>query len=151
MPERGADELPVMSDVEFRMLCDLLRSHCGLQFGSDSRYRIERRLARRLRDLQLRSFTAYHYLLRNDSGREQELAWVVDTLTTNETYFFRERRQLSTLVEEILPEKTSFSDYEVTHDFHNIGIGELGRAGNLVRGRNHGDFRMVEEASSCEK
>jgi chemotaxis protein methyltransferase CheR len=93
-----------MGDAEFRMLAALLRQHCGLHFGSDSRYVFEKRVLRRVRELELTSFAAYHLLLRSGSGREQELARLVDELTINETYFFRERAQLGALVAEILPE-----------------------------------------------
>lgn len=92
-----------MSDAEFRMLAGILRSHCGLHFGSESRYLLERRLGRRLVELGLRSFTSYHYALRSDTSGEGELAWAIDHLTTNETYFLRERQQLEALVQEILP------------------------------------------------
>jgi chemotaxis protein methyltransferase CheR len=93
-----------MDDAEFRMLSELLRAHCGLHFGVDSRYVFEKRVLRRVRELELTSFAAYHLLLRTGSGREQELARLVDELTINETYFFRERGQLGALVAEILPE-----------------------------------------------
>lgn len=101
-----AEERPgevAMSDAEFRMLAELLRSHCGLHFGNESRYLLERRLGRRLADLGLRSFTSYHYALRSDATGEGELAWAIDNLTTNETYFLRERQQLEALVQEIIP------------------------------------------------
>lgn len=90
-----------MSDAEFRMVCELLRKHCGLHFGEESRYVLEKRLARRLRELGLASFASFHFQLRKD---DQELARVVDLLVTNETYFFREKNQLRALFEEILPE-----------------------------------------------
>jgi len=93
-----------MGDAEFRMFTALLRRHCGLHFGAESRYLFERRVLRRVRELELTSYAAYHLLLRAGSGREQELARLVDELTINETYFFRERAQLVALVTEILPE-----------------------------------------------
>ena len=91
-----------MTDAEFRMFSELLRRHCGLHFGSDTRFLLEKRLLRRMRQLDVGSFAAYHYLLRNDC--EGELANLIDDLTTNETYFFRERNQLRALVEEIFVE-----------------------------------------------
>ena len=99
------DEL-VLDDTEFRMLSDLLREHCGLHFA-ESRFLLEKRLARRIRELGLGSCGAYHYLLRDRSEGDRELAHVVDELTTNETYFFRERDQLRALIEEIIPELRS--------------------------------------------
>jgi chemotaxis protein methyltransferase CheR len=95
---------PQMTDAEFRMMTELLRQHCGLHFGPESRYLFEKRVARRLRELELTSFSAYHYLVRNSSSGDGEFARLIDELTTNETYFLRERGQLRALVSEILPE-----------------------------------------------
>jgi chemotaxis protein methyltransferase CheR len=91
------------SDAEFRMLTELLRGHCGLHFGPESRTLFERRVQRRVRELELTSIAAYHLLLRGAQG-DLELARLVDELTINETYFLRERGQLRALVDEILPE-----------------------------------------------
>jgi chemotaxis protein methyltransferase CheR len=98
------DDLPPLSDAEFRMFRDFFKSACGLSFNEDSRFLLEKRLARRLQDLDLGSYSSYLYMLRKDERREREVASVIDELTTNETYFFRERRQLRALVGEILPE-----------------------------------------------
>jgi len=98
------DEELVLTDVQFRMFQQLFRDCCGLYFGDDSRFLLEKRVARRVQELDLGSFSAYHYLLRKDTSGDQELATMIDQLTTNETYFFREYRQLRALVEEILPE-----------------------------------------------
>ena len=97
------DEL-TMTDAEYRMFSELLRRHCGLHFGPDARYLLEKRLARRLRALELKSFAAYHYRVRSAPAHDEELANLVDELTTNETYFFRERSQLRALIGEIFSE-----------------------------------------------
>ena len=91
------DELK-LSDAEFRMFSELLRRHCGLHFGSDARYLLEKRLARRLRALEVNSFASYHYRVRSAPAHDEELANLIDELTTNETYFFRERSQLHALI-----------------------------------------------------
>jgi chemotaxis protein methyltransferase CheR len=89
---------------EFRLLRDFINGFCGLWFDDDSSYFLERRLQQRLRERQLGSFLEYYYLLLYGPEREEELARVVDVLTTNETYFFRELNQLRALTEEIVPE-----------------------------------------------
>ena len=104
MSPRSGQDLPGMTDREFRLFSELVRSHCGLAFGPDTRFLFERRVARRMQELGLVSYPAYHYELRRDSRRDGELAQLIDELTTNETYFFRERGQLRALVGEILPE-----------------------------------------------
>ena len=95
---------PAMKDREFRWFAELVRSHSGISFGPDTRFLLERRVARRMRELSIESVPAYQYELRNESRRDGELAALIDEITTNETYFFRERSQLRALVAEILPE-----------------------------------------------
>lgn len=93
-----------MTDDEFRLIRDLIYTHCGLYFDNDSKYLLEKRLARRLGHHQLQEFKDYHYLLKYDRNKEQELSDIMDILTTNETYFFREAFQLKAFTDEIIPE-----------------------------------------------
>lgn len=93
-----------MTDAEYRMFCEMLKSRCGLHFDSDTRFLVDRRIARRVRELELGSVAAYRYHLRNGAGGEEEFAQIIDDLTTNETYFYREHDQLRALIEEIVPE-----------------------------------------------
>jgi chemotaxis protein methyltransferase CheR len=93
-----------MNLEEFRLFRDFIYQHCGLNFTEDSKYLLEKRLGKRLQLHQLASFKDYYYLLRYSPLRDQELTEVIDLLTTNETYFFREDFQLKTFREEILPE-----------------------------------------------
>jgi chemotaxis protein methyltransferase CheR len=76
----------------------------------ETRYVFERRVMRRVRELDLTSFAAYHLLLRSGSQGSRELARLVDELTINETYFFRERSQLVALSTEIIPELRTACD-----------------------------------------
>jgi chemotaxis protein methyltransferase CheR len=100
----GGPQSTPLTDGEFRMFAELLRSHCGLHFGTETRFLLEKRLERRMRERSITSFAAYHWELRNPSGGAGELAELIDEVTTNETYFFRERRQLRALIGEIFPE-----------------------------------------------
>lgn len=94
----------VMNAEEFRLLRDFVYQLCGLHFTEDSKYLLEKRLARRLQAHSLKSFKDYYYFLRYSPGKDQELSELIDLLTTNETYFFREDFQLRTFSDEILPE-----------------------------------------------
>ena len=96
-------DIPMSAD-EFRLLRDFVYQTCGLNFTEDSKYLLEKRLGRRLQKHNLKTFKDYYYFLRYNPNKEQELSEVIDQLTTNETYFFREDFQLKTFVEEILPE-----------------------------------------------
>ncbi|MCH7867571.1 MAG: protein-glutamate O-methyltransferase CheR [Myxococcales bacterium] len=140
-----------MTDAEFRMFCKLLRDRCGLHFDTDMRFLVEKRLARRVAKLELGSFAAYRYYLRNGQDGDEEFAGVIDDLTTNETYFFRERRQLNALVNEIIPEQLLRKRHAGSREPVNIwsagcssgeeplSIVMLGLEANLRPGR---DFRV---------
>ena len=93
-----------MSTDEFRLLRDFVYQLCGLNFTEDSKYLLEKRLGKRLQLHNLKTFKDYYYFLRYNPNKDQELSEVIDQLTTNETYFFREDFQLRTFVEDILPE-----------------------------------------------
>ena len=98
------DDAPPMSPEEFRLLRDLIHEYCGIYFQDDARHLIQRRLAPRLEALSLRSYTEYNRHLRYDRSRKAEMEEIVERVTTNETYFFRELYQLETLKDEIFPE-----------------------------------------------
>ena len=93
-----------MSEEEFRLLRELVSSHCGIWFRDEMKFLLERRLGPRLEALGMRRFGEYHRFLRFDPGREAELEEAIDLLTTNETYLWREPLQLGTFAREILPE-----------------------------------------------
>jgi chemotaxis protein methyltransferase CheR len=93
-----------MTEEEFRLIRDIIYSHCGLFFDSDTKYLLEKRLGKRLPLHQLKDFKEYYHFLKYERRKDQEMSDLMDILTTNETYFFREAFQLKALTEEILPE-----------------------------------------------
>jgi chemotaxis protein methyltransferase CheR len=93
-----------MSDDEFTLLRDCIYAHCGIYFDQDSKYILEKRLSNRLTDLNLATFYDYYHFLKYNRSKEQELMDIMDVLTTNETYFFRESFQLKAFTQEIIPE-----------------------------------------------
>lgn len=93
-----------MSDDDFFLLRDCIYAHCGIYFDQDSKYILEKRLSNRLTDLNLPTFYEYYHFLKYNRNKEQELMDIMDVLTTNETYFFRELFQLKAFSEEIIPE-----------------------------------------------
>ncbi|MFC1769530.1 CheR family methyltransferase [Nitrospirota bacterium] len=83
---------------------DLISDYCGIFFDDESRYIFERRLTRRLEVIGLDNFRDYYRFLLYNKGKSEELDEIIDILTVNETYFFREQRQFQALIEEIAPE-----------------------------------------------
>lgn len=95
--------IPLPEDV-FRLLRDLISDYCGIYFDESSGYILERRLNRRLKLHMFDNFRDYYRFLLYDRRKEEELAAVVDILTVNETYFFREMNQLKAFSDEISEE-----------------------------------------------
>jgi len=93
-----------MTDDEFQLIRDLIYNYSGLYFAEDNQFLLERRLSPRLSQHQLTNFHEYYYYLKYDMNKDQELSDIMDVLTTNETYFFREAFQLRAFSEEIIPE-----------------------------------------------
>ncbi len=103
-PDLFQEHIIPLSDETFRLLRDLIKNYCGIYFDDTSKYLLERRLSRRIGLLNLNDFKDYYRFLLYDSKREEELSAIMDILTVNETYFFREPNLLKAFSEEILPE-----------------------------------------------
>src|SRR5512136_700223 len=93
----GAPARPGLPEVTFRLLREAFHDRFGLWFHDDFRFLFELRLWPRLALLDLRDFDAYQRFLRLDPRGPDELLEAVESLTTNETYFWREPGQLLAL------------------------------------------------------
>jgi chemotaxis protein methyltransferase CheR len=89
---------------EARLLQEIIQEHCGVCYGIDSGFFLQRRLGPRLETLGLATFRDYYHYLRYDPSGPDELEELVERITTHETYFFREQYQLDAFTQEILPE-----------------------------------------------
>jgi len=103
-----------LTEEEFRLIRDLIYSHCGLFFDQDSKYLLDKRLVKRLAHHNLAGFRDYYQFLKYDRRKDEELSDIMDILTTNETYFFRESFQLKAFTDEILPELKVLKERERT-------------------------------------
>ena len=99
--EKEIIKLP--TDV-FRMIRDFISDTCGLYFDDNMHYKLEDRLNRRLKIHHMNDFREYYRFLRYSEKRNDELREIMDILTVNETYFFREQEQLAAFSKKILPE-----------------------------------------------
>ena len=87
---------------EFERIRKLVYQQCGIRLSDQKRDLVFNRVARRLRALALKSFTAYCDLAENDaSGREIEE--LINAITTNVTSFFRESHHFDFLTDQLLP------------------------------------------------
>ena len=93
---------PELGDAEFHRIRSLLYRVSGIDLHPGKEGLVKSRLAKRLRALGLATFEDYLAHLERDSSGE-ELAMMVDVLTTNKTSFFREAQHFDYLRERVLP------------------------------------------------
>ena len=85
---------PVLADNVFKQLRDFIYEKSGIFISDAKKYLVEKKLVTRLQERNLNSFEDYLSLLKYGSTGD-ELNKLYDSITTNETYFFREPQQLS--------------------------------------------------------
>ena len=84
----GAPRVFPFDDRDFSRICRLIHQRAGISLGPHKRDMVYSRLVRRVRSLELDSFTGYLDALEADDGPEWEA--FTNALTTNLTSFFRE-------------------------------------------------------------
>jgi chemotaxis protein methyltransferase CheR len=90
----------VFTDDDFDRIRRFIHQRAGIALNPSKKDMVYGRLVRRIRALQLPSFTAYLERLFSERGGE-ELEHFVNALTTNLTYFFREEHHFPILADHL--------------------------------------------------
>ena len=90
-----------ITQAEFAWIADFLRERSGIDLKDGKQGLVTSRLDRRLRYYGLETYSEYFGLFEGPDAPE-EAGLVVDLLTTNETYFFREPQHFK-LLPKLLP------------------------------------------------
>ena len=88
-PTEMAAQRIALADSELAQFRELIHAHTGIHITAAKRSLIENRLMKRLRHFACQSFGEYYNRIVDDVSGD-ELRILVDLITTNETYFFRE-------------------------------------------------------------
>ena len=95
---------------------DLVAAHSGISYDEKKFYFLEKRIARRLQATNSKNVKEYYRLLSMGDNAD-EIRELINSLTTNETYFYRNEPQLDSFVNEVLPlmvkEKEANQDYTI--------------------------------------
>jgi len=89
-----------LTDREYELFRKLVYSHSGINLGSEKQHLVRARLGKRLRQGGFSSFKAYYDHVLNDNTGE-EMAMLLDAISTNTTHFFREKRHFELLAKTI--------------------------------------------------
>ena len=92
-----------ISDNDFELIRDFIYNVCGMYFHTSKKYFLENRLMRRMEAIGVKTCQDYTRLLKSPQG-SGELKYLLDEITTNETYFFRNIAQLAAFENILLPE-----------------------------------------------
>ena len=90
----------IFEDKTFEMLRDLIYEKSGIYFMKNKKYLLENRLINRVRECNFETFTEYYYYLKYNG---EEIKRLFNSITTNETSFFRYPPQMTVFENSILP------------------------------------------------
>jgi len=90
-----------ITDTEFERFRDFFYRKTGICFEDSKRYFVDKRLIERIRRTGHDSFRGYFTFMRFQASGE-EVQELINVMTVNETYFFREEYQFECMVEDVL-------------------------------------------------
>ena len=96
-----------LTDRQFKAIADLVQGEVGIQLPPSKRTMVEGRLRKRVRALGLVDLESYGRAILDDGRLEQELAHLIDCVTTNKTDFFREPPHFDFLARQAIPQLTA--------------------------------------------
>ena len=92
-----------MRDSEFEFIRSVVYEHSRISLGLDKRELVSARLGKRLRATNAPDVAAYCRILQTPNA-EEELGHLIDAISTNHTFFFRENAHFDFLRTTIIPE-----------------------------------------------
>lgn len=97
-------QAPPISVKEFAELRQFIYDLAGIDIPERRKYLLENRLGPRLLELRLRNYSEYTMMLRHGPDKDAELKFFFSRITTNETSFFRDTKQLEVFQTHVLQE-----------------------------------------------
>jgi len=91
-----------ITPTEFKLLRDYLEERSGICLNEDKAYLLENRLTSIIESYKCKDFSEFYYILKGGHYKELENK-LIDTMTTNETLWFRDSHPYAILKEKILP------------------------------------------------
>ena len=79
-----------LRDSDFEKISRLVYEQCGIHLHEGKRELVKARLGKRLREGNFNSFSDYYRYVTTTEGTD-ELVAMIDSISTNLTYFFRRR------------------------------------------------------------
>jgi chemotaxis protein methyltransferase CheR len=95
-----------MTEVDLKKISTLVYDLAGINLNEGKKELVKARLGKRMRSGGFQSFGDYYrYIIQDQTG--EELVYLLDSLTTNFTHFFREAKHFDFFKNELIPELTA--------------------------------------------
>ncbi len=98
----GAAPRPTLTPDQFKRFCDFIYQIAGIRFSESKSYFLASKLENRRLALGLSSIEDYYQYLQRPASRNSEYPLLMDEVTINETFFFRNQPQLEAFAEQVL-------------------------------------------------
>ncbi len=133
-------ESPI-TDQEFALFQRLIYKLAGISLSDAKRVLLVGRLGRRLAHYKFDTYSQYYRLV-SSGEHPDELQQMVDLLTTNETYFFREPQHFDFLREVILKERRGAGTFRIWSGASSSGEEAYSMAMVLAEHCNDGSWEV---------
>lgn len=92
-----------LSEKDFQVFSQFIYSEYGIKMPLIKRIMLQGRLLKRIRELQMSSYSEYKNYFFSKEGQDKELLQFLNVVTTNKTDFFREPVHFNFMNEVVLP------------------------------------------------
>src|SRR5258705_7955396 len=92
-----------LPDSAFGLMRDLIHERTGLFYDHSKSELLTDKLSPLVIERGFSSFLDYYYLLKYDGAADEEWKKVIDALSVQETYFWREMDQIRAMVDLLVP------------------------------------------------
>ncbi len=93
----------ILSNEEFELFRRLIYDSCGINLTSSKKELVKARLTKRLTKVGIDSFKDYYKYVTKTEMTGKELIHLIDSISTNKTDFFREKKHFNFLNTSLLP------------------------------------------------
>lgn len=94
-----------LSDEQFHKIATFIQTNVGIKMPDQKKIMVQSRLYSRLKELDIDSFDDYmDYAFQKNAQGDEEIALMINVITTNLTSFFRENQHFEYMASTALPE-----------------------------------------------